>query len=123
MVSPEDTLKSMKTNEPSGEHTSILVVEDHPSMRELIEAILKDAGYEVMTAGDGDEALRIIRENKVDLLLTDLRMPRLSGNDLVQQIQAQSHVAGIIIMSGCDSDVVATHAPNVRFLPKPFTPR
>ncbi len=79
---------------------SVLVAEDHPPLRELIAALLNDAGYHVTTAATGDEALRIANETQVDLLLTDLRMPGLSGSSLIDQFQAQSRNSGVVVMSG-----------------------
>jgi CheY-like chemotaxis protein len=101
---------------------SVLVVEDHPPLRELIENILNDAGYNVITAADGNEALRILdqSENSVDLLLTDLTMPGLTGAALVQQFQQRSRDSGVVIMSGSYQGTATTH-PGTRFLQKPFT--
>lgn len=103
---------------------SVLVAEDHPPLRELIAAILNNAGYHVMTAASGDEALRIVNETAVDLLLTDLRMPGLSARSLIDQFQSRSSTSGVVIMSGD----VTSGAPgmlkqreHVQFLQKPFT--
>ena len=79
---------------------SVLVAEDHPPLREMIAAILNNAGYRVMTAESGDEALRIANESVVDLLLTDLRMPGLSASSLIDQFQANSRGSGVVVMSG-----------------------
>jgi CheY-like chemotaxis protein len=98
---------------------SVLVAEDHPPLRELIAAVLNNAGYHVMTAASGDEALRIANESEVDLLLTDLRMPGLSGTSLIDQFQAHSRNSGIVVMSG-DGDTLKPQ-DRVRFLQKPFT--
>ena len=76
------------------------MAEDHPPLRELIAAVLNNAGYHVMTAACGDEALRIANESVVDLLLTDLRMPGLSGSSLIDQFQAHSKNSGVVVMSG-----------------------
>ena len=99
---------------------SVLVVEDHPPLRELIENVLSDAGYNVITAGDGDEALRFVNgnDNPVDLLLTDMAMPGMTGTALVRQFQELSKNAGIVIMSGSDP---GTATAGTHFLQKPFT--
>jgi DNA-binding NtrC family response regulator len=98
---------------------SVLVAEDHPPLRELIAAVLNNAGYHVMTAASGDEALRIANESVVDLLLTDLRMPGLSGHSLIDQFQAHSKNSGIVVMSG-DGGTLKPQ-DRVQFLQKPFT--
>jgi DNA-binding NtrC family response regulator len=101
---------------------SVLVVEDHPPLRELIENVLNDAGYNVITAADGNEALRIVdeNENSVDLLLTDLTMPGMTGDVLVQQFQRCSMNSPVVIMSGSDPGRATIH-PGAYFLQKPFT--
>jgi DNA-binding NtrC family response regulator len=102
-----------------GKQISILVAEDHTPLRELISALLNNAGYNVMTAESGDEALRIARESEVDLLLTDMRMPGLSALSLIHEFQAHSKNSGVVIMSG---DGAALKPPErVQFLQKPFS--
>lgn len=98
---------------------SVLVAEDHPPLRELIAAVLNHAGYHVMTAASGDEALHIAHESVVDLLLTDLRMPGLSGSSLIEQFQAHSRNSGVVVMSG-DGGTLKPQ-DRVQFLQKPFT--
>ncbi len=98
---------------------SVLVAEDHPPLRELIAAVLNNAGYHVMTAASGDEALRIANETVVDLLLTDLRMPGLSADSLIDQFRARSRNSGVVVMSG-DVGTLKPH-DDVQFLEKPFT--
>jgi DNA-binding NtrC family response regulator len=100
----------------------VLVVEDHPPLRELIENVLNDAGYNVITAADGNEALRIVdeNENSIDLLLTDLTMPGMTGTALVKQFQERSRKSPVVIMSGSDPGTAMVH-PGAHFLQKPFT--
>ncbi|HEY3838658.1 MAG TPA: response regulator, partial [Bryobacteraceae bacterium] len=62
-----------------------------------------------------------IRENAVDLLITDVRMPGLSSSSLVQHFQQHSKNAKVVIMSGCDPDTLTAHSSGAKFLPKPFT--
>jgi two-component system response regulator GlrR len=102
-----------------GKQISVLVAEDHPPLRELIAAMLNNAGYDVMTAESGDEALRIAHERDVDLLLTDLRMPGLSAISLIHQFQALSRTSGVVVMSGDDAGLKPQE--RVQFLQKPFT--
>jgi DNA-binding response OmpR family regulator len=101
---------------------SVLVVEDHRPLRELVQTILNAAGYNVMTAASGDEALRITKEHPVDLLLTDIGMPGMNGDTLVQQFQAQSGASRVVIMSGREPEELTTFE-GAAFLQKPFTPQ
>ncbi len=78
----------------------ILVVDDEPAIRELMERILTDAGYEVDTAEDGRTASLSIGDRTVDLVLTDLLMPVRSGNDLIVELRKRRPDLPIVAMSG-----------------------
>ncbi len=67
--------------------TSILAVDDSPSMRALVKATLTEAGYEVVSASDGVEALEIARTRSVGLVLADVNMPRMDGVTLVKELR------------------------------------
>lgn len=65
----------------------ILAVDDSPSMRHMVGVTLRAAGYEVIEAADGEEALEYARDNQVDLVLADVNMPRMNGITLVAQLR------------------------------------
>jgi two-component system, chemotaxis family, chemotaxis protein CheY len=65
----------------------ILAVDDSPSMRHMVSVTLRGAGYEVVEAADGDEALEYARGHSVDLVLADVNMPRMNGITLVAQLR------------------------------------
>jgi two-component system chemotaxis response regulator CheY len=65
----------------------ILVVDDSASMRQMVQFTLQGAGYEVVQASDGVEALEFARESTVSLVLTDVHMPRLDGISLVRELR------------------------------------
>jgi two-component system sensor histidine kinase and response regulator WspE len=67
----------------------ILVVDDSPLTRELISALLEAVGYDILTAGDGADALHVLAQNPVDLVVTDLEMPGLDGLELTRQLKGQ----------------------------------
>jgi two-component system, chemotaxis family, chemotaxis protein CheY len=66
----------------------ILAVDDSPSMRNMVCVTLRGAGYEVVEAADGDEALEYARDHSVDLVLADVNMPRMNGITLVAHLRA-----------------------------------
>ena len=78
-----------KTSQSIGGTETILIAEDQPDVLELAVSILEDYGYSVLTAADGEEALRKFEENasKIDLVLLDVVMPRMSGTDAYDQMQ------------------------------------
>jgi two-component system, chemotaxis family, chemotaxis protein CheY len=65
----------------------ILAVDDSPSMRHMVGVTLRAAGYEVVEAADGEEALEYARDHPVDLVLADVNMPRMNGITLVGQLR------------------------------------
>lgn len=66
---------------------SILAVDDSPSMRQMVSFTLESAGYEVLMANDGVEALRIASDTNVNLVLTDINMPNMDGITLVRELR------------------------------------
>ena len=67
---------------------TILTVDDSTSMRQMVRATLQSAGYGVVEAADGQEALEFARGNKVDLVISDVNMPRMDGIRLVHEVRA-----------------------------------
>ncbi len=111
---------------PAGSGT-ILVVEDEVQVRELVQEILQSEGYTVLTASDGHEGLQlcIAYDGPIDLLLTDVVMPGLSGPEMAQCILPMRPTIKIVYMSGYASDAIGDHgvlAPGTAFLQKPYTP-
>ena len=78
----------------------ILVAEDESLAAMAIEEMLRDAGFDVLLAADGQQALEIAALNDFDLLLTDLRMPRLSGNELVRRLREGRPGLPVVVMTG-----------------------
>jgi DNA-binding response OmpR family regulator len=103
--------------------SSILVVEDHPPLRELIATVLNDAGYQVLEAANGEEAIGLAQGASIDLVLTDVNLPGISGPALIQQLRAQSGQLRVVLMSGHDAGHVKDFAEGALFLQKPFTPK
>jgi PAS domain S-box-containing protein len=109
----------------SGTET-ILVVEDEEAVRRLVRAILEQLGYSVIEAGDGEAALTIWAEQArhIDLVVTDVLMPRLDGPSFVARASAIHPVDRLIYLSGHARDATTRHQeldPTVPLLQKPFT--
>jgi PAS domain S-box-containing protein len=106
---------------------TVMVVEDEPSLRELTREVLEAQGYQVLEAGTGAEALAILRAHQgpLDLLMTDVIMPGLSGRQLVEQVRAERPRLPVLYMSGYTADVIAQSGvlgAAIHLLEKPFTP-
>jgi two-component system, cell cycle sensor histidine kinase and response regulator CckA len=107
---------------PLGSGT-ILVVEDKTVLRQLIGTILEKKGYDALTARDADEALQICerREGEIDLILSDIVMPGMSGPALVEMLRQRNPGMRVLYMSGSAREgVVADLAPEIPFIRKPF---
>jgi signal transduction histidine kinase/CheY-like chemotaxis protein len=105
---------------------TVLLVEDDEAVRALARRTLEGKGYAVVEAADGEEALRIATgHNAIDVVITDLTMPRLGGEELAARIRETRPDAGIVLMSGF-SEVSLLREGRIRehghFLEKPFTP-
>jgi CheY-like chemotaxis protein len=95
---------------------SVLVVEDEPVIRELMAILLEDEGYAVSQAVDGLAALEMLEQHRIDLVLSDVKMPRLDGASLVHQLRARGDAIPVVLMSAAYAEV---DLPGVRFLRKP----
>lgn len=106
---------------------SVLVVEDEVFVRHLARDVLMNHGYSVLEAADGKTAVDLYRRENgaVDLILTDVVMPHMSGKQLVEQIRALGHNTPVIYMSGYTENAIVHHGvleDNVNFIQKPFGP-
>ena len=102
---------------------TVLVVDDDALIVELIQQTLEDAGYHVVTAHDGEQALELVEEAQPDAVVTDLMMPRVDGATLCWQLKANTATQAIRVMLISASSRVERHLRTCRvdaFLPKPF---
>jgi two-component system response regulator (stage 0 sporulation protein F) len=79
---------------------AILIVDDESYTRELLEMLLKDEGYNTMTAADGLEAVDKIKNNTFDLVCLDIRMPKLNGFETLEQIRSFNKEIKVIMITG-----------------------
>jgi CheY-like chemotaxis protein len=105
---------------------TVLLVEDEEAVRRLAERILRQAGYQVLAAADGPEALRRCETHPepIALLLTDVVMPGMSGQELAAQLTRRCPQLRVLYVSGYTDDAIVHHGrldPEARFLGKPFT--
>jgi len=106
---------------------TILTVDDSASMRQMIKMTLSDAGYRVIEAGDGAQALTTARGNAVDMVLTDLNMPVMDGVSLIRELRKLSAYTGVPIVmltteSDADRKAQAKAAGATGWITKPFRP-
>ena len=104
---------------------SILIADDEESIRHVLVVLLSERGYEVRAVSDGEEALRELQSRDYDALVTDVRMPKMGGLELVRAAQVASPETTIIVMSAYGSHELAIEAMKAGaydYLGKPFRP-
>lgn len=104
----------------------VLVVDDDPRIRSYIRTILQSAGLQVLEARDGVDALEVfhVSKGRIDLVITDIRMPRMSGTDLASSLRSDAPAIPLILISGEGAPVDMIDPRNgVLFIEKPFAPK
>ncbi len=105
------------------EEQVILIVDDEEGLREGLSKLLEDEGYAVECAEDGEKALEIVRNTHIDLMLTDMRMPGMSGIELLKQVRKIREEIGVIILTGygeIESYIEAMNFGAMEYVSKPF---
>ncbi len=101
----------------------ILIVEDDAATAWALEQSLSDEGYEITAVDSAERALAALRKQPADLVITDLRLPRMDGLELVRRLKARKHAAALIVVTayGNDATLRRLEADGVHAcFPKPF---
>jgi two-component system chemotaxis response regulator CheY len=106
----------------------ILTVDDSRTMREMVAMTLRNAGFQVIQADDGVNALKVLADNEVDIIITDLNMPNMDGLQLVKALRAKPEFKGTPILflttRNTDSDKQQGRAAGATgWITKPFDPQ
>jgi two-component system cell cycle sensor histidine kinase/response regulator CckA len=105
---------------------TVLLAEDDPAMRELVVEFLEQGGFTVIEASDGRQAFDLAGSHAgpIDLLLTDVAMPEMTGPELARELTSARRDLKVLLVSGCSDDALQPYKPGmhgVPFLAKPFT--
>jgi PAS domain S-box-containing protein len=108
-------------------HETILLVEDEPALRGMVRSVLESKGYKVLEARHGEDALIVSEQHRgaINLLLTDVVMPGMSGRELAEHLVHAHREMRVLYMSGYTDDAIVHHGvlgSDMAFLQKPFTP-
>ena len=124
----ETPLASVPTGPLPGGTEAVLVVEDDLSLRHLARGILRSLGYDVLTASNGQEALRVAQAHHappIRLVISDVIMPQMGGKEMAERLKSINAEVKVLFTSGYTDDTIAHHGvlqPGVEFLAKPYTP-
>jgi CheY-like chemotaxis protein len=120
--------EALRASIPKGQSEAILVVEDEDMVRSMMGEVLRSYGYQVIEASNGKDALELLRRSQehIDLLVTDVIMPGMSGKQLAARLLEKTPALRVLFVSGYTGDAIADHGvleDGVYFLQKPFTPQ
>jgi two-component system alkaline phosphatase synthesis response regulator PhoP len=105
--------------------TKILVIDDEPTIVNLVQAYLKPEGYEVFTAADGPSGLKAVRAFKPDLVVLDVMLPGMDGLELLSRLRRESQVYVILLTARTEETdkIVGLSVGADDYVTKPFSPR
>src|SRR5580704_3670365 len=105
------------------ERKQVLIVDDEPNLRKILSHQLSRDGYDVLTAEDGEQGLALLREHHIDLVITDLKMPKVDGMTLLKKALEEEPDLPVILITAhgtIDTAVETLKAGAVDFVTKPF---
>src|SRR5258708_17698582 len=105
------------------ERKQVLIVDDEPNLRRILSAQLTRDGYDVLPAEDGEQGLHLLREHHIDLVITDLKMPRVDGMTLLKKALEEDPELPVVIVTAhatIDTAVEALKSGAFDFVTKPF---
>jgi len=98
----------------------ILVVDDEPQIRRVVRSMLASRGYDVVEASNGEDALKLVRSEKYDLVLLDNTMPGITGIEVCREIRVDSEIIIVMMSAGNEVGIQALRAGANDYLKKPF---
>lgn len=122
------TQRSPRTPSHGGPRKKILVVDDHPSVREALRLLLESCGYDCVSVADGTEALTQLRAGRFDVIVTDYEMPNMNGLELLESLASGQTLPlqPVILHTGNRTEVLVKRAMSAGacdVLPKPAGPQ
>ncbi|UQA56335.1 response regulator [Polyangium aurulentum] len=102
---------------------TVLLVEDEYDLQQAVKGLLEDDGYEVIACGSGEEALEALEGSRPDLMLLDLMLPYMSGDEVLETVRCKLKLDGlpVIVMSAVRTPKDEVVARSQGFLKKPFS--
>jgi two-component system cell cycle sensor histidine kinase/response regulator CckA len=124
-LSPNSVAETLWVLEAAARRETILVVDDDALVRAAICRVLRRAGYDILEADDGEDALRVLQEHHcpIPLIISDIIMPELLGTDLIEMLHSWYPRMRVLFISGYSPEPIEAREDLVgcSFLAKPFT--
>ena len=108
----------------SAEKKTLLIVDDDNVILEVLSEYFLKQGYDVVLAHNGDEAVQLLKYKAIDLVVTDIRMPKMNGLSLLKHIRTKSSSLPVILMTGYElsrTELSCLSYPADAYITKPFT--
>ncbi|MEI7894163.1 MAG: sigma-54 dependent transcriptional regulator [Myxococcales bacterium] len=115
--------KTVSLGQPTGDKRQVLIVDDEPNLRKILQAQLTRDGYDVLTAENGEKGLAALREHHIDLVITDLKMPKVDGMTLLREALREDPELPVVVITAhgtVDTAVEALKTGAFDYLTKPF---
>ena len=119
-TNPRASLPDLQS--PDSHQSVILVADDEPLIRNLVTLLMQREGHLVLSAANGHEGLELSRQypGSIELVITDVQMPRLNGTDLCAHLIEERPGIKVLMITGADMGEITSQNINLPFLPKPF---
>ena len=101
----------------------ILIVDDNPNMSSLLSEMLEVFDYDSVRASDGNEALDLLKDGSISMVITDMRMPNMSGLELLREVKSRFPDLPVVLISGYSVNEVNSQTSDIKadgFLGKPL---
>ncbi len=111
----------------TGRGKRILVADDEPNILKSVKLVLEEAGYQVLTAMDGEETLRVARNEKLDLIILDIKMPKISGQEVYRRLREDTKTKDlpVVLLTAIGKEIPEREGwglSGADYVTKPFSP-
>ena len=96
----ENIPRHSQPSSPAAASLTLLLIDDEEQIRATVGTFLSKMGYEVLTAADGEEGLRLFEEQGADIIISDIQMPDLNGIELLRRLRGQAADVEVILITG-----------------------
>ena len=115
-------VQTREDDNASSANKSVLIVDDDVNLARLLRTLLRSEGYRVLTASDGEEALNLLSKEPVNVIVSDLRMPRMDGRSFYRELRSRGIHSPVLIASAYSARAAQRELGADAAIEKPFEP-